>query len=309
MFRLLQWSDSHLNATGVNATQRLIPTVPNIDFTVHCGDVTKSQFSDGIGTYDGAKSACVIGNHDAVISGFGNIDWTQQVSQQQIYERYLSKSKTALSLDMNVNETWWCKKIAPRNLLILGLNDTVTDATLSSQMAWLDGKLSEAEQENLDVVVVKHGPTIHENIENCNFSSSYMTSAGFSTDKSDYAKWYPNGEKMMNKITSSSANVVCVLCGHEHGDGFGIIIKQDGKRIPVIHIGSTLIDEYNDVPRADDSNRTASVVCNLFEYSDECNSLRVYRLGADSSKNGALRKLLVYSYDTEEIVAACSNRE
>jgi hypothetical protein len=307
MFRILQWADSHLNASGVNATQKLIPSVPNIDFTVHCGDVTKSQFSDGIGTYDGAKSACVIGNHDAVISGFGNIDWTQQVSQQQIYDRYLSKSKTVLNLDMNVNETWWSKKVAPRNLLILGLNDTTTGEALENQMNWLDRKLAEAENEKLDVVVAKHGPTIYENIEKCNFSSAYMTSAGFSTDKSDYAKWYPNGEKMMNKIASSAANIVCVLCGHEHGDGFGIIIKQDGKRIPMIHIGSTLVDEYNDVPRTTDTNRTASVVCNLIEYSDECKSLRVYRLGADSSKNGSLRKLLVYSYEAEDIVAACTN--
>ena len=307
MFKLLQWSDSHLNKNGVTAMQTLIPNVPDIDFVIHCGDITYALFPEGIGNFDGTKSVCVIGNHDAWQNNGDGPVHLNPPTQAQLYERYFKVSKDAFNLEMNVNETWWSKTITSKNLMILGLNDTAVDATLDSELKWLNEKLKQAASSNLDVVAVKHGVNRYENLVTCNFTAPYMLSEGFTSDQKEYIYRYPRSDELIGTLLKSNANIICLLCGHEHGDAFGYMFKSNGKKIPVIHVGSTYIDVYNDAARSSDSNKTSSVVCNMIEYDDACKTLRIYRIGADTTISGSTRKMLVYSYEKEDIVSACSN--
>lgn len=311
MLRLLQWSDSHLNASGVSAMQRLIPTVPDIDLCIHCGDVTQGHYQDGIGNYDATKSVCVIGNHDSIDERGVNpvaYEWHKQVSQKTLFDTYLAKSKTALELDIADNTTWWSKLVASENVLILGVNDTALGDAQSSQIAWFKNKVKYAEDNSLSLVVVKHGPTNYVNLESNSFTSKYMDSASFISDKVSYVNTYKGNDAMITELVKTNAKVLCVLCGHEHGDGFGYIVKNDSTNIPVVFVGSTFVDGYNDVARTTNESLTTCVVANVVEYDSNVDTLRVYRLGADGIANGGARKILSHSYGKNGIVSICSVR-
>ena len=311
MFRLLQWSDSHADATCTAATQNLISNTPNLDLCVHCGDIARDNYQDGTNTYNKTLSVCVIVNHDALDNSGTNpygYEWYKQPSQAALYNSYLAESKSHFKLDMSVNTTWWSKEFTDKGVLVLGLNDTVPDSIRATEIEWLINRLAYAKDNNLGLIIAKHGPSLYMNLVENSFSSTYMTT-DLAADENYYAnQMYPGTEKLMTPIVQTDARVLCILCGHTHADGFFYVNKNDSTRIPVINIGSTIIDKYNDVARINNSSYTTAVVANIIEYDNSSDALRVYRLGADGCSNGAARKMLSHSYKENKVVSICSVR-
>lgn len=311
MFRVLQWSDSHHNDNAVNATNALIPTVPQLDLPIHCGDIVADHYPQGLGSFDQTISACVVGNHDTIDESGTNpngYEWYKQPSQEILYQKYFARMKPAFDVSMDANTTWWCKEFTDKGVLFLGLNDTVLDAAFDAELEWLKKRITYAEKNNLMLAIAKHGPANMCNIVRCNFTSTYMESASFTSDKVNFNATYDNnGEKLLNVIVQSKCKVLYVLAGHEHGDGFGYIVRNDSSRIPYILIGSGIVDIYNDVTRGK-TGTTSNAVCNMIDYIPEVNSLRIYRLGADAVYGGNTRKMLTFSYGENRIVSTCGVR-
>lgn len=307
MFRLLQWSDSHLANAAVQATQTLISSIPDLDFCVHCGDITNAYNQQGIGDYDATKSVCVIGNHDSIDqSGTdpAGYHWDIQVSQNSLYNSYLAKSKTPFGIEIEAGTTWWSKEFKEKGVLVLGINDTVLGDAQAAQAQWFKNRLAYAEQNGLAIILVKHGPSNYVNVVENSFTTNYAAGDSFVTDKNDYNRTYSGNDKLIGELTKTTAKVLCVLYGHEHTDAYGCITKNDSSEIPAISVGSTLIDKFNDVARSTDTSLTSAVVTNLIEIDG--NSLYVYRLGADGCSTGAARKMLTFSYSKNKVVSICS---
>lgn len=308
MFKLIQWSDSHLQNDAVSATQNLISKSPNIDFTVNCGDITNAYFQQGIGVYDATKSVCVIGNHDsidqkgAISSGY---QWKVQVEQTTLYTNYLEKSKTAFEINIDAGKTYWYKIFTDKKVIVIGINDTLINDAQAEQYTWFTNVIKKAIAQNLTVVFVSHAPVKSMNVISSNWNGKLAVTEEFLKNSTGYISAYGEGyDKPLNYLLNSNANVACVLCGHTHFDCFGTITKTDNTKVPFINVGSTLIDSYNDIPRTTDVTKTASVVANMIEFDNS--GLRLFRLGSDGSTTGAARKMLAWSYVKQDIVASCS---
>lgn len=308
MFRVLQWSDSHHNDNAVNATNALIPTVPQLDLPIHCGDIVQDHYPQDLGSFDPTISACVLGNHDTIDKSGTNpngYEWYKQPSQEILYQKYFTRMKPTFDVSLDVNTTWWSKEFTDKGILFLGLNDTVLDDVLTKELEFVNERISYAESKGYAIAVAKHGPSNMYNEVKCNFTATYMMSAAFTSDKVSYNDAYANGgEKLLSPIMHSKCKVLYVLAGHEHGDGFGYITRNDSSRVPYIHVGSGIVDIYNDVARGN-TTVTSNVVCNMIDYVPEQDVLRIYRLGADASYGGIPRKMLTFSYGSNKIVSSC----
>lgn len=311
MFRIVQWSDTHHTEGVVNNTQSLMPTIPQVDIPVHCGDIVFDHYPEDIGAFDTTGSTCVIGNHDALdVSGTNKngYEWYKQPSQEDLYNRYFSRMRTTFGLDMKPNTTWWSKEFADKGILLLGLNDTALDANFDAELAFVHERVAYAESKNLKIVVALHGLLNMTTIVRCNFTSTIAETAEYPNEQEGYTSAYANcGDNLMRPIVQSKCRVLLVISGHTHFDVFGTITRTDSSKIPHVIIGSGIPDKYNDVARGN-ATRTSFVVCNMIDYVPEMESLRVYRLGADATYGGVSRKMLTFSYGDNRIVSSCGVR-
>lgn len=312
MLRILQWSDSHHDDIVVRATNELIRTIPNLDLSIHCGDIVENRYPQDTGLFNPLVTTCVMGNHDTTDSHGELVDaykYYDQPSQETLYNLYFAKMKDNFSLDMEPNTSWWSKEFADKGVLLIGLNDTVLDTDLDAELEYVSAKLAYAESKNLAIAVAKHGPSNTFFPIECNFTSPYMNNSSmFTADKSDYLNFYRNaGDRLLEIILGSKCKVLYILAGHEHADGFGLVTRYNSQKVPYIHIGSSLKDKFNDVARGN-VNVTSNVVCNMIDYVPELDSLRMYRLGADASNGGIARKMLTFSYGENRIVSSCGVR-
>lgn len=308
MFRVLQWADSHLNNTGVSQVNSLISSTPDLDLPIHCGDITSAYYQQGIGSFDQTKSTAVVGNHDTINQSGADPSgyrWYDQPTQTELYNRYFASMKTTFSLDIVANTTWWSKEFTDKKILFLGINDCVFDSNYNNELAWIKERVVYAEKNGLTLAIAKHGPATKAKIVSCNFSSTYMKSADYTSDTSAYVETYKgNSDAILDVVLGSSCKVLYVLVGHEHSDAFATVSKNDGSKIPFIYVGGIVRDSYNNVSRGSDA-LTSAIVCNMIDYKPETNSLVIYRLGATGSASGIPRKMLAWSYSKNAIVSTC----
>lgn len=307
MFDLIQWSDTHQANTSINAAQTVLRTSNSIDAIVHCGDSAFRYFEDGIGALDLSGTLTVIGNHDAFTKNDdGSQNKYKQPTQAQLYNRYM-EPLVRQGVECRSATTWWRKKYADKGVVIIGVNDTLNeDALVEEQYADVKAWLDDAYANDLAVIMVRHSPTAYATVRPCNWTALHAINEE-STYVSEYHGWYPKTDRVTSLLVATRAKVLCLLHGHDHWDSFQTIDKGDGM-IPVIGIGSTYADGWNDVPRSTDARVKETYVLNHLRYDPTLNTLSVFRLGSDESTLGNARKMLVWSYGHNSIVAVCSNR-
>lgn len=307
MFDIIQWSDTHQANTSINAAQTVLRTSNGIDAIVHCGDSAFRYFEDGIGALDLSGTLTVIGNHDAFTKNDdGSQNKYKQPTQAQLYNRYM-EPLVRQGVECRSATTWWRKKYADKGVVIIGVNDTLNeDALVEEQYADVKAWLDDAYANDLAVIMVRHSPTAYATVRPCNWTALHAINEE-STYISEYRDWYPKTDSVTSLLVATRAKVLCLLHGHDHWDSFQTIDKGDGM-IPVIGIGSTYADGWNDVPRSNDARVKETYVLNHLRYDPTLNTLSVFRLGSDESTLGNARKMLVWSYGQNAIVAVCSNR-
>nr|DAU40583.1 MAG TPA: Acid sphingomyelinase-like phosphodiesterase 3b [Bacteriophage sp.] len=307
MFDLIQWSDTHQANTSINAAQAVLKTANGVDAIVHCGDSAFRYFEDGIGALDLNGTLTVIGNHDAFTKNSdGSQNKYKQPTQAQLYNRYM-EPLVRQGAECRSATTWWRKKYADKGVVIIGVNDTLNeDALVEEQYSDVKAWLDDAYANGLAVIMLRHSPTAYATVRPCNWTALHAINEE-STYISEYRGLYPKTDRVTSLLVATRAKVLCLLHGHDHWDSFQTIDKGDGI-IPVIGIGSTYADGWNDVPRSTDSKVKETYVLNHLRYDPTLNTLSVFRLGSDESALGNARKMLVWSYAKNEIVAVCSNR-
>lgn len=307
--RFLQWTDSHGYAVGSNYTNSCIGGIPDLDFAIHTGDVCRSSFSDDSSYAQLSNSLFVVGNHDVVnSSGIGSLpsgydDWADQPSPSNIYTKFFQPNVAKWGVTMNEGETWWKKRFPEKNLCIVGLDSTTRGQQLVKQRAFLDKVLKECTDNNDKVIFASHFVEHGIMPVPCCFTFLHYYMHG--GQWSDYSGWYPFINECMETVTNYVNNtglkVIAWVCGHEHADAF-----FTHRPFPVIVCGSTIIDSWNNLSRSEGNALTSRACMNLYEYDDELDTLRIYRLGADNATGGARRKMLVYDVGQRRIVSACS---
>lgn len=307
MFDLIQWSDTHQANTSIAAAQSVLKTANGVDAIVHCGDSAFRYFEDGIGALDLNGTLTVIGNHDAFTrNDDGSQNKYKQPTQAQLYNRYM-EPLVRQGAECRSATTWWRKKHSNKGVVIIGVNDTLNEDALVEEQyedvkAWLD----DAYDNGLAVIMVRHSPTAYATVMPCNWTALHAINEE-PTYISEYRDWYPKTDRVTSLLVATRAKVLCLLHGHDHWDSFQTIDKGAGM-IPVIGIGSTYADGWNDVPRSNDARVKETYVLNHLRYDPTLNTLSVFRLGSDESTLGNARKMLVWSYEKNAIVSVCSNR-
>lgn len=301
MFSVAHISDPHGQA-NLAAAQTLGKAL-DVDARVITGDISEHNYNDGIGVYNSNVFAPVVGNHDMCFSA---TDWSNQPTQEQIYSRFFAGSRL---IDITQNTSWWSREFADKKVLVVGLNDAIYSAeTVNAEITWLNSKLAYAKANNLAVMIFHHGFAKDAEAITCNFTADYRL-ATFNAEKAAYHSWYPSIAKLYAAIKAFDGKMLGLFGGHGHYDVFATLTMDNGTRIPHIAIGSTIADEYNDVSRNLADGKCTSVVLNLYRYSENLNSLQVYRLGADGCADGTRRKMLVWDYGKQAIVSQVSATE
>ena len=140
---------------------------------------------------------------------------------------------------------------------------------------------------------------------NLTFTEDGFTATGYWDDPTLYdpktANIYP-GIAQLSEVVFAHAELTgtptAMLCGHEHTDGAVV-----HRGVPVISVGSTIQDRYNNVYRSTGKD-TSRVVANLVTF--DAGGLIVQRLGADGRTTGSRAKMWVYSYIENRVTAIVS---
>lgn len=298
MFNLAHISDPHGQSNLANA-QALAQSLENT-FCVCTGDISEHNYNDGVGVFNNNVFAPVVGNHDTCFSA---TDWSNQPTQAQLYNRFFAGSNL---IEIAVNNTWWSREFAAEKVIVLGLNDAIYSAdVIASEIAWLNERFDYAKNNDYGVMIMHHGFAPDAAPVDCVLTARYRI-ATFASEKSEYHGWYPSIYKLYNAVKAFSGKLLGLFGGHGHYDMFATLTMADGRKVPHIAIGSTIIDEYNDLSRSAGGGKISNVVLNLYRYSAKLNALEVYRLGASGSGSGDRRKMLVWDYGKQAIVSQVS---
>ena len=295
IFRFAQISDTH-NSNLTAYANALLDDIPYLDFKCHTGDIVQNYFEQGISNAGFDSHLVVLGNHDMLLqSGVNPIqyDWTKQPTQAQAYNLFFNPYKAQTGITIPNNTSWWFKDFDDKAVRVIGLNCHVLGDAKTTQATWLEATLSEVIVKNYKVVILSHiAPDLTKSVLST-FTDLYEPEHDSVREAHSFIQ---ESRTIIDDYISNGGNIICGLYGHEHCDLF---LNNSG--VPEFVIGSTVINNYNNVQRT--NNTTSSVVVNLYEYDDFLQTLKVWRLGAGDLKNGRFRKLLTWSYNKKEIIS------
>lgn len=292
--RLLHISDTHSYADGSNDAVA-VASCMGVQL-VHTGDMVQDYYQQGVDYLDMDAIWPVLGNHDTINqSGTdpAGYHWHDKPSQADLRARYFDGYPARGLVFPTADATWWHKDVD--GCRIIGLDITALGNDLTKQLTWLRSTLN-----TMPTLVLSHiGP------RGLHYTPNSFTNMAYWSDPSQYDPntdaVYPAIAQLSNTVFSHAElyNVpVCMLCGHEHADG--IIVH---KGIPIITVGSTVQDKYNNVYRST-SHDTSRLVANLVTFDKT--GVTVQRLGADGRTTGSRAKMWVYSYVEQRVTAIVS---
>lgn len=281
MIQLLHISDTHAFAEGtrdaVALSQRLgIPLV-------HTGDMVQDYYGQDITyAYPGTMLFC-IGNHDVWSKTLPR----QYTEQSKLYATYYAPYASGRDCTQTAPDTWWYKDI--EGVRLISLDCLCDGSVMARQLTWLDNVIAECEW----CVVLSHmAPRSLQPHACCLTCSEYYSTTFASPEEQDQMQYTPGLKQLYNALLPHKDKILIELCGHEHSDCIGMAPDW-----PVSVIGSTIIDDYNNVYRSTGTVQSRCVA-NLVRIapSEFC---AIYRLGAIGRTNGERGRMVVYDYKTK----------
>ena len=219
IFTIAHFSDIHGNIFAIKQMQMFKDTFKKyIDDMICTGDVVADKLSDGTAFWDNSDGSILIciGNHDSL----GADGWSNPVSQQTLYDTYISPYESKWNALIVSGHSYWYKDYADKKIRLIAVDGTIFDATeQAAQMNWLTATLSDANANGYAVIGAVHFPpmpsTFHK-IES-NFSALLHDTAG---DMSQFAWSKYNGDilQAVDDFIDAGGNFVCWLSGHTHYD-------------------------------------------------------------------------------------------
>ena len=307
MFRILHWSDSHQNSNGANVTNLLRRSIPNLNVSVHTGDIVRDLYGEDISYIEPENNFITVGNHDKLLN-YDHINDTGShpesiASRADIFNRYFKPYYNQWGVTMDTNDTNWYKIYEDYAICLISVDVHVYKTDFQKNTDFLNSILTTCLNRKLSVIMMTHqlNPFTNQAVA-CPFTfyPYYFSNYSYYPDATIPNTW-PYVLKVNDIVDSyikSGLKVLLWLHGHEHADGF-----LTHNNVPTFAVGGTIIDKYNDVARTT-GGLTSDVVANLYEIDIESDTLRAYRLGAGNMSNGNRRKLLVWSYKENKIITS-----
>lgn len=299
--RFLHFSDTHEDVSPTLDVVNLIKA-GEFDIAVHTGDLVYDYFEGDI-SYAQMQNYCFTpGNHDTILKSATDPEgyhWEIQPTAQQLYQKFFAPFKAGLGIQIGVNESWWYKDAG--NVRCIGFNSCARGVENTKQLEFANRILKEAFDNKMSVAIFSHYADHRTWVSDCTFTSrGYFDKYGIGI--SDTVT-YPAIEPLFDTVDSyyrSGLNVIGWFVGHEHADG---VITEKG--YPIVIVGSAKIDKFNDVSRST-AAYTSRTCCNLCEFDEDMNTLKVFRLGADNVNGGGYRLMFSYDLGERRITSQCS---
>lgn len=296
MLKLLHWSDPHGSFNLVSQTQALADMM-GVDANICTGDLVPDYYEQDISSMDLDDTLFILGNHDVILRAGTNpagYEWDKKPTMAQAYDKYFRKY-AGKNFTMNENQTWWYKTWPDKKIIMLGLDVQATGADATSHMRWLGGKLQWAKDRGYALIVLGHAPVSSLSCSrNSWLDRHYYTD--MIPDTSGFEGYYPFMLQAYDAVcdwADTGGNVAMWLTGHEHADS--LFVGGKASKFPVTSVCSIISDRYGDLYRGTFGNVDA-VCANYMEYVPEESVLKIYRLGAGSSRSGTKRRCCVWGY-------------
>ena len=299
--RFLHFSDTHEDVAPTLDVVNLIKT-GGFDIAVHTGDLVYDYFEGDI-SYAQMQNYCFTpGNHDTILKSATDPEgyhWEIQPTAQQLYQKFFAPFKEALGITIGVNESWWYKDVG--NVRCIGFNSCARGVENTKQLEFANRILKDALDRKMNVAVFSHYADHRTWVTDCTFTNSaHFEKYGVGMSNTNL---YPAIDPLYDTVDSyyrSGLNVIGWFVGHAHSDG---VITEKG--YPIILVGSVKIDEFNNVSRSLGAY-TSRTCCNLCEFDEDMNTLKVFRLGADNVSSGGYRLMFSYDLGERRIASQCS---
>ena len=314
-FRILHWSDSHNSAAPAGAAHDM-NTLLQPDMFICTGDIVNNKYGDSIANNAPYDFWLVLGNHECITTEGTNVnpyDWSKQPTQSQKITAYFQPIIDAGLIDLQLDTvapdaTWWHKRFDSLKIDVVGIDCTLRSGTIAfnNHSSWFHSVLDNDREDGYGVIVVSHMPPSNVPLIDCDWTcQDFFRSFNGYPDTAGFEVFYAGVRATYNEMVNQAnlgCNILAFICGHEHADG--IMNAGTDTKFPMITIGSTIIDSYNDIYRNANLSNSLCPVTNLYEFDDEAKSLVCWRYGAEYAHTGARRFMFAYNYITHEFTSA-----
>lgn len=290
---LLHFSDIHGNADRLKDIVDFSHAHSAYINDVICtGDMVGSQYTDGMGFWNGVNGAedilTCIGNHDAVTSATDSIILDMATLCAAYITPYISNWGT---VSHDADTTYYYKDYANASVRLIVLDCMHEDAT---QISWLESALSTARTNNLHVIIGFHYPSYPRNVVACAFSpakdlGNYDTASISASIVNAVDAFQQNGGVFIGYLT-----------GHEHSDAILTVDNHPNQLV----INITCATNVNAQFRNSDQYRYGDFAnaFNLTTINTKEKTISIKRIGADMDMFLRDRKTFCYDYGAHRLL-------
>lgn len=301
-------TDSHEDITGLKSAANALTAVGDCDLIIHTGDISNNCFEDSINnaisllpTY-----AAIIGNHDSILQKAldpAGYRWEIQPTLKQKYNKYFL-NRTPENVSIEKDKTWWYCNL--KDVRVIGIDYTTRGDDYYDQWYWLESQLEDCERLDKPVFIASHAVSRKRIVRReSDFTAAksleYMLDSMYPDTLGLYPMQSKSYEIVVNHCDEHGLKVLAWIYGHEHADV--LMTSDNNNKFPMIILGSSIHDPYNDVVRSNTPNYRDDAVVNVYEWSDDTDSLLITRYGECSCYSGCLRDFTAYDFDRSEFVS------
>ncbi len=264
---------------------------------VHSGDIANDRFPEPIQILEvpGVERVLnVVGNHDALAPETG-FDWTQRVSNEDLYARYFAPYYKGWGVEMAENTTYWYKDYEKFGLRLIGVDCSLMDDV--AQLVWLTATLASAREKGHHVIIMAHNAPAFAVKIPCGFSSPLK-----SHDSGDpYSALSTKMQQAVADFKAAGGEFVCYLAGHTHSDFFWYSKDFPDQLVVTVDAASFWGANYwSDTLRA--FGTKSEDLFNLFSYDLENHVVKVVRIGANVNCLMQKKDVIAVDYKTMQVI-------
>lgn len=272
---LLHFSDIHAATANLRRIVEFRDHIADkIDDTICTGDMVADRFNNGMAFWDAVDGTenilMLIGNHDA-LAGDSGYDWTNTVTQQQQYDRFIAPYVTNWNCTYTSGLTYYYKDYAEKKVRLICLNCMLKDTDAAAQLEWLNATLTGAKTLDYYVIIAVHYPISDSTVIACNFSSLDKTPS-----QTQLGTEYMQG---VDDFVTDGGKFVCYIAGHTHWDDMLKATNSNQLCIVIDAASMAAGNQWGDTMRTEG---TKSQDCaNLFVFDSVSGVIKIIRVGAD----------------------------
>lgn len=299
---LLHFSDIHGDAIELSRISDFIEEYDSyIDDAICTGDLVAGRWRDDFSYWaqnSNGKILTTIGNHDVLAPDTG-WDWSDRKTQLEQYNRYMLPFIENWGVHYTSGLTYYYKDYIEKTIRLIVLNPMLTDNDDTAQLSWFETVLTEALNNNLNVIVANHFPLAGGQKINSNFTTLDKDVSG--TDANNYLQTTYQ-EKIKNFINAGGKFITHII-GHTHRDyitkGKDDYSNQLGLIIDCLNRDQC--NQYSDLQR--ENGTLSQDLANLYFIDTTIKCIKIIRIGANMDHYLRPKNYLTINYETQQIIS------